>query len=64
MLDKLSPANRHLVVALLGSVLGELSNQLPNLNIPAGIAPIVGAALASLILHVSKLTKQYGRGSK
>lgn len=64
MLDKLSPSTRHLVIALAGSVLGELSNQLPSLNLPSGIAPIVGALLASAILHVSKLTKQYGRGSK
>jgi hypothetical protein len=60
MLDKLSPANRHMVIALLGSLLGELTNQLPNVNLPATIAPIAGALLASAVLRVSALTKQYG----
>jgi hypothetical protein len=60
MLDKLSPANRHLVIALLGSILGEIANQLPNVNLPAGITPIAGALLTSAILRVTALTKQYG----
>jgi hypothetical protein len=60
MLDKLSPANRHMVIALLGSLLGELANQLPNVNLPASIAPIAGALLTSAVLRVSILTKQYG----
>ena len=60
MLDKLSPANRHLVIALLGSVLGELVNQLPNINLPASIAPVAGALLTSVALRVTALTKQYG----
>jgi len=60
MLDKLSPANRHLVIALLGSILGELANQLPSISLPSAVAPIVGAILTSAILRVSALTKQYG----
>ena len=60
MLDKLSPANRHLVIALLGSVLGELANQLPALDLPSSIAPIAGALLASAVLRLTALTKQYG----
>jgi hypothetical protein len=60
MLDKLSPANRHLVIALLGSVLGELVNQLPNINLPASVAPIAGALLTSIVLRLTALTKQYG----
>ena len=60
MLDKLSPANRHLVIALLGSILGELVNQLPNINLPSSIAPIAGALLTSAALRLTALTKQYG----
>ena len=60
MLDKLSASNRHLVIALMGAALGELANQLPALNIPSSIAPLVGAALTSATLWVSKMTKQYG----
>jgi len=60
MLDKLSPSNRHLVIALLGSILGELVNQLPNINLPVSIAPFAGALLTSAVLRVSILTKQYG----
>lgn len=60
MLDKLSPANRHLVIALAGAVLGELANQLPALNLPSSIAPLAGAALTSAILRITALTKQYG----
>jgi hypothetical protein len=61
MLDKLSPEMRHLVIALMGAGLGEIANQLPSLNIPSSIAPIVGALLASATLWVTKLTKQYGK---
>lgn len=59
MLDKLSPANRHAIIALFGAVLGELANQLPSLNLPSSIAPIVGAALTTVILRLTALTKQY-----
>lgn len=59
MLDKLSPANRHVVIALIGAVLGELANQLPALNLSSSIAPIAGALLTSAILRLTALTKQY-----
>lgn len=59
MLDKLSPANRHMVIALIGAVLGELSNQLPSLNVPAPVAPVVGMLLTTAVLRLTALTKQY-----
>ena len=51
---------KSLKMELLGSILGELVNQLPNINLPASIAPIAGALLTSAALRLTALTKQYG----
>lgn len=61
MLDKLTPEQRHLAILLIGGALGTITEQLPNLNLPAGVAQIVGAGLTWLALRFTNLTKQYGK---
>jgi hypothetical protein len=61
MLDKLSPQLRHTLILTMGALLGVLTEELPNYNLPTMVAPFVGVLLTQLTLHFTKLTKQYGK---
>lgn len=61
MLDKLSPQLRHTAILIIGAVLGIATEELPNYDLPASVAPFVGVVLTQLALHFTKLTKQYGK---
>ena len=61
MLDKLSPQLRHTAILAIGAVLGIITEQLPNYNLPSAVAPFVGVVLTQVTLHFTKLTKQYGK---
>lgn len=64
MLDKLSPAARHLALLVISAVLGWAGTDLvPSLqgNNPI-IATLVGALVTMLIAYVTPLTRQYGVG--
>jgi hypothetical protein len=63
MLDKLSPATRHLALLALAAVLSFLATNINMLGLPEGVKAAAGPALAWLIAWVTPLTKQYGAGS-
>ena len=75
MLDRLSPALRHFLIGLLAAALTVVVPLLTDhqsqirdwivgdLHLPLAAAPLVGAALAQLILFLTSLTRQYGVGS-
>lgn len=60
MLDKLQPQYRHLAILLIGGAIGTLAEQVPALNLPSGVAQLVGAGISWALLWVTKLTEQYG----
>jgi hypothetical protein len=62
LLDKIPPALRHLLFALVASALTWASNEyVPHLNGP--VAAVAGAAVTILLAWVTPLTRQYGVGS-
>lgn len=64
-LDKLSPAARHFVLMLVASAITiGLQNQDVILgNLPASVAPIVGALVTIFATAVTPFTQQYGVAS-
>lgn len=65
MLDSLSPAVRHLILAVVPVVLGVLSTDaVPVLEgVNPFVAGLVAVLLQQAVLYFSTLTTQYGTGS-
>lgn len=64
MLDKVSPEVRHFLIGLMAALLAAAGDHIGDLNLNPAIAAIVGAGLGYGLLWATKLTKQYGVGSK
>lgn len=63
MLDKLPAEWRHITIMLLAAVLGWASTELPNLNIDPALSGLLGVVVATLVLYLTPLVRQYGIGS-
>lgn len=64
MLDKVSPELRHFLIGLLAALLAAVSDHIGDFNLNPAIAAVVGAGVGYGLLWATKLTKQYGVGSK
>lgn len=63
MIDKLTPAHRHLAIGLLAAIATALAETVPDLGLHPALAAVAGAALGYAVLVLTPLTRQYGVGS-
>lgn len=62
MLDRIPAVYRHLIIMLIAAVLGWAADRIPELGLDPMVASLAGVLVATAILWITPLTRQYGVG--